>query len=168
MSYQIKKEWVTQSGFKAVILLTEMGHHCGYVGLTNDHALYGKDYSEHCMALTVPSEPIGKRGIIPLVCHDGRASPDIVFDVHGSITYSGGNPDYPIKSDGLWWFGFDCGHSGDGKSPEYLTEMRQKYPGFPSMWRDDGEFRDVDYCVAECESLARQMIDRVSVKADKS
>lgn len=89
------------------------------------------------------------------------ASPEFVFDVHGSLTFSGdGRGQYPVPSD-LWWFGYDCGHAGDGKAPEYLQEMRERYPDSPIMWTDDGEFRSVEYCMDECESLARQIAEKV-------
>ena len=40
-----------------------------------------------------------------------RSSPDVAFDVHGGLTYSGGMPG--VKDDPSWWFGFDTAHSGD-------------------------------------------------------
>jgi len=63
-------------------------HLCGYVGVPENHPLYGKDYEDH---------------------H---------FDIHGGLTFSAdrrpvkhGDPEPP--NDGLWWFGFDCNHSND-------------------------------------------------------
>jgi hypothetical protein len=161
VSAEVKKDWTTQAGLRAVIVLTGTGHHCGYVGIPKDHPLHGKDYSEPCDCLVFPeSEEVGKRGVIPFICSDGSATPDVVFDVHGGITFAGGG-DYPVQSDGLWWFGYDCAHAGDGKSDAYLSSMQERYPDLPFMWEDSGVFRDADYCTDECESLARQLVDRV-------
>ena len=45
--------------------------------------------------------------------------------------------------------------------------MKAKLPNKPFMWfEDDGVFRDLDYCVAECESLAQQMVDRIKAGAE--
>lgn len=63
-------------------------------------------------------------------------TPEHVFDVHGSLTYSGEAGKYPAEGEG-WWFGFDCAHSGD-----------------------DFEFgRPLEYVVDNCEKLARQLCD---------
>ena len=161
--YTVVRDWTTKAGFRAVITMGIMGFHCGYVGLPAGHPLYGCEYGEPCDALAFPvGETVGKRGIIPLLCADGEARPDVVFDVHGSLTYSGSSETYPVPHDGLWWFGYDCGHSGDGRSDAYIAGMKAAFPNKPFMWFEgDGVFRDLDYCVAECESLAQQMADRI-------
>jgi hypothetical protein len=86
---------------------------------------------------------VGKRGVIPLFCASGdwpenSRRPDVYFDVHGSLTYSDNDPKYPVENKEIWWFGFDAGHSRDN---------------------EEGG-RSLDYMIAECESLARQ-IDEV-------
>lgn len=161
--FTVEKDWITKAGFRAVVILGKRGSRCGYVGLPKEHRLYGASYSEPHPALSFPSdEPVGKRGIISLICASKEsASPDIVFDVHGSLTYSGGGDKYPVKSN-LWWFGYDCSHSGDAPSEEYCDSQRKKYPDKPFMWSgQDGVHRTLEYCESECESLAQQMIDRV-------
>jgi len=75
-------------------------------------------------------------------------SPELVFDVHGSVTYSGnGEGKYPVESN-LWWFGFDCAHLGDASESTIMW-------GF-----DDGVFRSTKYCIKECERLADQIVSR--------
>lgn len=163
MSKKIVKDWATESGLRAVVIMTSMGHHCGYVAVPLGNPLHGVAYGEPTHVLQAPAddEPVGKRGAIALMCAafdpSRMQSPDIVFNVHGGLTYSGGSPEYPVPHDGLWWFGYDCGHHGDGMSDEALEERRQRYPTQPFMWERDGEFRDLDYCIAECESLASQI-----------
>lgn len=153
--FEVEKDWVTDAGFRAVVIMTDMGHRCGYVGLPQSHPLYGVDYSDESSVLTFPAgEEVGKRGIIPMLCAGGeKASPDVVFDVHGGLTYAGGRAEYPAPSDGLWWFGYDCGHAGDAPLPgSRMSEYKCA----------DDVHRSLDYCIAECESLARQMVTRVT------
>jgi hypothetical protein len=55
----------------------------------------------------------------------------------------------PGRPDNIWWFGFDCAHSGD-LSPKYAATLR----GF----RDHGdEYRDIAYVQGECAQLAQQL-----------
>lgn len=160
MGYTVEKDWTTHAGFRAVVIMGSMGYRSGYVGVPKDHALYGAPCCEPHPALTFPeTESIGKRGIIPLFCSDGQARPDVVFDVHGGITYSGGKDDYPVESD-LWWFGYDCGHAGDAPSPEAVKDRVRRMG--PAFIPGPGEVhRTLDYCRSECESLAAQLVSRV-------
>lgn len=146
---KIEKDWTTQAGLRAAIVIVEYSsgswHRCGYVAVQPGHPLHGVAYKQATDALKAPSgdEPLGNRGIFTVLfaaCGDGLTSePQCVFDVHGSITYSGGGKGrYPVQHDGLWWFGFDCAHAGD----------------------DEVGGRSLEYVIAECESLARQIIDR--------
>ena len=138
--FELRRDWVTEAGFRAIVIMTDIGFHCGYVGVAPGHPLHGADYDRHSNAL-------------------GDA-PSSVFDVHGWLTFSGERGGSMIEENDLWWFGFDCGHCGDAPSPEYLEKMQQEYPDSSFMWEHvEGVFRDVDYCVAECESLARQIAD---------
>jgi len=138
--HHVARDWTTRCGLRAVVI--ECGHFCGYVGISKSHPLYGKHYSDHCECLKEVWEeakkgPVGDRGVMvlfSLMCGVGdEASPDRVFDVHGSLTFSGGgDKGYPVESD-LWWFGFDCSHAGDeGKWRQNMVE-------------------------AECERLAEQL-----------
>lgn len=139
MNCEILKEWETLSGLKAVVLKGNLGFNCGYVGIDKKHPLFGKNYNEHLECLKplyekALNEPIGVKGIIPLICHQkDNMTMDVVFDVHGSITYAKGNSDYPIEST-LWWLGFDCGHVDDTY-----------------------EHCNLEYCIKECEKLALQL-----------
>jgi len=120
-------------GYTYVVVMTQMGHRCGYVGISKSHPLHGVKYSDPHPALKrslVEKTPIGDRGIIPLVIdafrHDDDkdcVSPDVYFDVHGGITYSDSLNDYPIANDGSrWWFGFDCSHLGDAPDLQWLRD----------------------------------------------
>lgn len=82
--YTIESDWTTKAGLRAVVLRAEVGHRCGYVGITTEHNLYGVNHSE------IESD----------------------IDVHGGVTYSGDDASYPVESN-LHWFGFDTAHAGD-------------------------------------------------------
>ncbi len=162
----VEKDWTTATGLRAVVLLVERGHRCGYVGVPDTHPLHGVEYNSTSDSVQFPSaEGMGKRGVLSLIANpDGDARLDSVFDVHGSLTFSGGGDGYPAPSDGLWWFGFDCAHHGDAPSDEYLTSMREKHPEHPFLWERDpfAVHRDLVYVEQECESLATQLIERVA------
>ncbi len=77
-------------------------------------------------------------------------SPELFFEVHGGITYSGhGKEGYPVESDG-WWFGFDCAHAWDRK-----VEIP---PGYEPTELDlEGKLWTVEEVAGECEKLADQL-----------
>ncbi|MGE8691120.1 MAG: hypothetical protein ACN6PJ_28510 [Achromobacter sp.] len=153
MSYDVEKDWTTEAGLRAVVIWVRDSHRCGYVGVPAGHPLFGIRYSQPCVALMRPAEgeTIGKRSPLALLCAAGdehrMQSPEVVFDVHGGITYSNGTADYPAPS-ALWWFGFDCAHSGDR-----------------SHGGSTGVMRDLPYCVDECESLASQIVAKTTLPA---
>lgn len=113
----IEKDWITTSGLRAVVLFVRNSHRCGYVGVGGESSLYEKDYNS--------------------LYEDG-----VSIDVHGGLTFSDKSEKYPADNNGLWWFGFDCAHSGDAT----------KYFSGP-----DDVFRSLEYCVAECENMATQL-----------
>ena len=128
-------------GLRCVVIFGSMGHRCGYVGVPKSHILYGKDYNDNI-------------GLETIECK---------FDVHGGITYAGGN-DYPIDTNGeLWWFGFDTAHYGDGKNIDlaYKYELLDEktysiLKESESMFGSDSEVKSLDYCIEQCKLLADQ------------
>ena len=162
MSYTVERDW-EHSEFRCIVIATDMGHRCGYVGVPKGYLLFSKTYSDFITDemkdawKKVREEPVGKRGIIDLVCHDpNKPRIGFLFAVHGGITFSDADGKYPIESE-LWWFGFDCGHIGDAKDESIMSEeckeIEQRYP---SSFQE-GVVRTLDYCVGECESLAKQI-----------
>lgn len=169
--YIVEREF-EHAGYKCVVLFSRMGHRCGYVGIPKEHPLYREDHTGH-LDMTMKDlqdMEIGKRSTISLL---GQAFDDTdkvrletYFDVHGSLTYSGGgeNSEYPIESN-LWWFGFDCAHYQDGKDlqlayekfPQHresikrMVEIEQMYP------IDDVVLRTEEYVADECKRLAEQL-----------
>lgn len=114
------------------------GHWCGYVGVPNDSKLKGKNYYFH----TESENSLSKLE---------RAISDI--SVHGGLTYAGKLSKEKIK-DGLWYFGFDCGHSGD-LEPFIVKE----YPELAS-----GSYKDKKFVMVEVENLARQLKEIIDLK----
>jgi hypothetical protein len=121
----IIKDWITNSGLRAVVyLLSNNRHYCGYVEILSNHPLFGiyHHQSHECLSKLskeCKDRPIGDRGILSLFrmafSGDIPSTPEACFDVHGSITFSAfGKNGYPITSEGFW-YGFDCGHLCDTK-----------------------------------------------------
>ena len=152
MPHIVERDWITAAGFRAACLLVNEGsHRCGYVEVPKDHPLHGVSYNENAPVLAeawvkAKEGPVGDRGVVTLLLsafNDGEFRPEFVFDVHGSLTYSGGGGGYPVESDG-WWFGFDCAHYGDAT----------KYDGSGHCWTEEE-------VVEQCESLANQIAKAV-------
>ena len=158
--YLVEKQF-NSSSFLCVAIMGPLGHRCGYVGVSKSHPLYGIEYSDETLILRPFIENVllsstGKRGIISvlLFSRDDIPRPDFIFDVHGSLTYSGfGSGNYPINSD-LWWLGFDCAHSGDAPDPNWSESI------YPLNWGAlGGTVRSLRFVMDECVSLAKQLKD---------
>ena len=164
MSSILEKDWITAAGYRAVCLIIcfQPGikkFRNGYVAVPKGHPFFEKSYSEQLDAIsqeTANGQKLGKKSpILLLTAAVGsddsdsliRRSLDIVCEVHGGLTYSGGAGKYPVPGEDLWWFGFDCGHAGDGVIDEE--------PHWPRHTNDP--VRSLEYVVAECESLAKQL-----------
>lgn len=161
----IEKQWTTEAGLVAIVLITDLGHRCGYVGVDKDHPLFGVEYSESSPAVVnLPQdEQVGKRGVMSMLFQAGEEQwrLDAVFDVHGSLTYSG---ESDRLGEGLWWFGFDAGHYGDAPDLSKIENPRMRQ----AMGRmGTGTIRSLRYMADECESLARQLIDRCDLSQAK-
>ncbi len=137
---EIEKAW-EHAGFRCVVLAhRDIGFRCGYVGVPVVHPLYGVNY--------------GAAG----ECNGAPSTPEAMFEVHGGLTYSNGSGDYPAKAEGLWWFGFDCGHAEDAPDPAISKGPYKNNICRIFMERlECGEIRTLDYVIAECESLAKQL-----------
>ena len=170
--YKVESDF-TYKGYRCVVIFTDMGHRCGYVGIKPGHPLYKKDYTDY---LDIPKseldgEEIGNRGIMPIfftaLDDDDRVRMDVYFNVHGGLTYSGdNNGTYPVESN-LWWLGFDCGHYNDGKD----LELMEKYWGDDPLikrrleierkYNIDAPIRSKEYVEDECKSLVDQIIQLI-------
>jgi hypothetical protein len=120
-------EWEDKvTGYKCRITRHgDLGHLCGYVGIPKTHPLYGKHYSD--------DETSGIRA-------------------HGGLTYADSDEDW---GGGLWWFGFDCSHSGD-LSPWLLIVLAEKNRF--DFGRHE-TYRTWEYVENEVRELVRQLRD---------
>ena len=139
MSGTVSATW-EHSGLRCVIIRTSMGHLCGYVGVPKSHPLHGHDYSKPHPTLRAlwearKQQPIGENP--PFMVLVGAAlggmsdedglEPQMCFDVHGGITYSGDLKGYDDSI--TWAFGFDTAHAQDFNDPKdetYVTAETNK------------------------------------------
>ncbi len=104
------------------------------------YILLVNDGSHHCGYVEAPPALAGK---------DYDTIEDVI-EVHGGVTYGGKAYFLPDADNKPWVFGYDCAHCDD----------RTKY------W-DHGTWRDVAFCEAECEELAKQLIQLNNLPAPK-
>lgn len=151
-----KVVWIDpETNLDCMIRRNHHGVWCGYVGVPENHPLYGIDYNSsdiddnlsHYIAL-------GK------------------IEVHGRLTYSEfcqeNEKETGIchKSDKeVYWFGFDCGHAYDympGMGADVLAlddipiTTRNLFESMRNR-KDFETYRDMDYVKAEVLSLAKQL-----------
>ncbi len=124
----------------------------GYVGVQPGHALFGWDYHDD-----IKLDPKFMHGsldeisMFSLFTYDkealdnGTMPIDIALKVHGGVTFT-------AEEDGLWWFGFDCGHAFD------LSPGTQAYYRKARLGVDRHQtYRDVNYVKQQCADLAFQL-----------
>jgi len=117
LQYEFKEQ-----GFRCVIMRGPMLQWNGYVGIPENHPLYGYNYFQ-------------KRE---------EGAPEELLEVHGGITYSADSlPGFLL--DGLWYFGFDCGHYCDYLPLILLTD------------RNLTDYKTRSFVEAETRRLARQL-----------
>ena len=155
---------------------------CGYVGVGPEHPLFGLPMN-HLLKLP-PSWFEGRKfdqsvGPIDLFAHllsgaksiEDACSISLAFQVHGGVSYASDHvPDH--EPDGRWWFGFDCGHGGDYMpglpdsvaqiTGEIIASMPEHVRGtmreiMSKTAPKTGDYRDQQYVVSECQSLAAQL-----------
>jgi len=156
------------NGYKCVVIFTGMGTRCGYVAVLPGHPLFGVPYDHDLKSAELLQElkgsTIGKRGIIEAFMWDRESTRlSTIINVHGSLTYSSSTTTgrYPtLHVDEEWYFGFDCGHLGDGKDPRLVEKyFGQDRDGSSAHWNflDSGPCRSKEYVEQECRNLADQL-----------
>jgi hypothetical protein len=123
-------EWRDEAtGYPCLVVRGPMGALCGYVGVPPEHPWHGKEY-----------------GDTPFEC-----------EVHGGVTYSDKCAGHichvprPGESEHVWWFGFDCAHSGD-VSPGLFALTGQIPRTDHGLW--DETYKTMAYVQGETERLA--------------
>lgn len=157
---------------------------CGYVGVPSDHPWHGLPRNSIIKPTKTMLERHFDQGMGPfdLMIHalSGRDAEDgieicMALHVHGGVTWA--EDHVPNEEpDGLWWFGFDCGHAGDlnpAMNEQLGREMLKSFmppetfAALESVFKDmkRGVWRDQQYVVSECQSLAAQL---AAIKVDTS
>jgi len=144
-------------GLKCAMRRGPLGSWCGYVGIPSSHPWFGLTYNA---TIKPTKDMLGPRdrqdyGPIDLLCAafstkdiEKEMPISLAMRVHGGLTYSKDHEPFG-EPDGLWWYGFDCAHAGD-LIPSF-AEQRFEFQ------RDD-IYRNQSYVVAECQSLAAQLV----------
>lgn len=124
-----KRQWQDEAtGLPCLIVRNRVGGLCGYVGVSEGHPSYEKDY-------------------------DNAGD----FEVHGGLTFANHcqpgdeskhvcHKPEPGEPDHVWWLGFDCVHCFDIA------------PGMDRHGRTESVYRDFAYVAGECASLAKQLV----------
>lgn len=92
----IEQDWITKSGLRAIVVMTYLGHRCGYIALPKNHPRIGDSYGD---------------------------TEDL--QVHGGVTYANQDKVYPIWNKEAYWLGFDCAHYGDAPAPYHPRRMSE-------------------------------------------
>ena len=125
-----KVQWPdAETGLPCLAVRGPGGNWCGYVGLAEGHALYGKHYDD-----------------VDVRVHGGLTFADAC---HPGATEATGICHVPSKGepDHIWWLGFDCAHLGD-VSPAYQP---WRYSGY------DEWYKNLSYVQRQCAFLAKQL-----------
>jgi hypothetical protein len=124
-------EW-RHNGRPCLIVRNNSGALCGYASVAEGHPRFGqKDRGE-------------------LDCHGGVTYED--FCVEGGKICHVPKPGEP---DRVWWFGFDCAHSGEYSAMAYPEDLRRRFHNEP--WE---RYCSVGYVRRQVEQLAEQL-DRI-------
>lgn len=127
--FVIEKTFMTPEGYYGVCVYNGIGHRCGYAGVPEDHPLYGEDYESN----------------------------DVYsIKTHGVITYTGHlhRSSEILECEGYWFFGFDCGHLGDGRDTQAATKYGME---IPSGTHPAGTVRTLEYVVDQVLKLSAQL-----------
>jgi hypothetical protein len=172
----IEKDWKTKAGLRAICVLRN-GYRCGYVGVPEGHFLHGMNYRDR---IENPSERIktllantstSKRNRVSLFLAASdpttltHPSLDIIFNVHGSLTFAEGSIPIDGKEigDSEWWFGFDCNHASDRSEREreenfdFIGLLFDAFEYVLGESCENPEKKTQEYVEKECESLAAQI-----------
>lgn len=158
-----KAQWMDEeTGLPCLIVRQgHSGHLCGYVGVPEGHPLYKVGYWD-CPA------KCGKEKYADGGDNCTHDHPDSLVDVHGGLTFASlcqedkdrgvCHTPGPGEPEHVWWFGFDCAHSGDKSSlgKKYMKFMESKKL---SSIMFEGTYRDFAYVKAECARLAKQLAE---------
>lgn len=114
MANETEALW-NHDGLDCHVVMTDMGHRCGYVRIPPEHPFFGLSYNDP-VPLPVAStdgRTIEETGIVPVLFalmepEEWSRRMEAHVRVHGGLTYAG-----RCGTNNEWWIGFDCAHVGD-------------------------------------------------------
>lgn len=126
------------AGYTCVVLMTEMGHRCGYVGIPKDNRLYNIYYDEL-------NKYIG---------------------CHGGLTYSSSEL-HCVNDKDTWWIGFDCAHFRDRPdfttSKQMFKDNQKVIKSLEIMEEmtiyECGTVKTLAFCEEQCKDIVKQVIN---------
>ena len=121
--YHIEKQWIHEGYLCAVVINSEMGFRCGYVGVDMEHPFYGEGYD------------------------------DVSIEAYGGLTFADHHE--VLGNTGIWWFGFDCIHAEDSSDLALIEDSN--YRSILSYRGGFGNAKTLEFCEAECNSIADQL-----------
>ena len=130
----------TAFGLDFAVIVSSLGHRCGYVRVPESHPWHGAHYNHRADGAPTDEDDF-----------DWDARIDAKVTVHGGLTFSDKTVHKDLPSG--WWFGFDCAHAGDGRDPDLAHESMKQYAAF-----EGGIVRSRTYVRDECASLAKQFV----------
>lgn len=149
-----KVQWKDEAtGLPCLANRGPLGAWCGYVGVNADHPLYESDYYISEWGEELSAEEKARAALINPI------------EVHGGLTYAAHCAHGPEESsichipdpgdpDDVWWFGFDCAHSGDIVP---AMEARDRERGWAPIRAGYESYADLAYVRSQVERLAKQL-----------
>lgn len=127
-------------GYLCMVVLTPMGHRCGYVAIHKGQPFYMSGY--HILDW---------------------------IECHGGLTYSESYHPADID-DGLkpkWWIGFDCSHCNDAPDVKAIedsygvdSEPAKRAKRMASFcFMDVAQVRSLEFCAEQCKSIVDQLLE---------
>lgn len=134
-----KAQWVdANTGYACLIVRGPSGALCGYVGVPQGHAVHKLDYDHGAL--------------YDIETHGGLTFSDECQPTDDPSEHVCHIPE-PGQPDNVWWFGFDCAHSGD-ITPKYNAMSTYDR----SMFTDGFDtYKTADYVVNCVTGLASQL-----------
>ncbi len=170
MTFYVRGEWEDEpdseefvhAELPCLVVRTDMGHLCGYVGVPKGHPAYPpktrdanetmrkglRDFRDESKWAIEP-RPDAKERIIDV------SYEDLDVDVHGGLTFGDMGDDYMGRRKGFKWLGFDCAHGFDF-IPATNADVARINAKFP-LSRNMEKYRNWEYVKREVIHLAEQL-----------
>lgn len=157
-----KRQWVDEgTGLPCLLVRGPQGALCGYVGVSGLHPAHGFSASTYSYEIAeVLTGKAAERAPVQAKVLELEAHGGVSFAHgcgHGDPATSICHIPEPGEPDDVWWFGFDCAHSGDFCPKSERIDHPVLGLGKPTGWGGMIEYRDAAYVTEQCASLAAQL-----------